>query len=467
VSVGRFARWRFSLAGAALGAIAGVAAVALASAALADRIVAGHAEPLLEAAHLPPLLTVPGERVELRYDVFCVLPEAAPEAPDAPDAPCDVRGEVFVRAGDVGAFRGIPLRETDAGSDARFVAVVPGALARAPAGFSYYAVLRNASAGTSVTIPAGGPAAPQRSRPLAGAVDIALGAHVFGRTRRATIRVAEAAWGDGAANVGLEQGRNLAPIGGSSFDVANDGTVFVLDEANRRGLRWRAGELVPGSVSLDVNGTLADMSVAQDGTIFVLETTGRGGKAPLLRSFGADGAPKGATEMAERASQVRVGPGGPVVLQTVSGQWKAAADERGLLPPAAQRGIGRAGRPLLGGGEVVVLRGEGEVRVAHVGPAGVERSWRVTSETPLAEVQLAEPVGSRVLLVVRAYSETRDEFLVLLLGTRGLVDTFAVDSADWAETAPLSRFRVAGSSLYRLGSDPAGLFVDRFDLEVR
>jgi hypothetical protein len=46
------------------------------------------------------------------------------------------------------------------------------------------------------------------------------------------------------------------------------------------------------------------------------------------------------------------------------------------------------------------------------------------------------------------------------------VDSFAVESLEWAESAPLARFRLAGSSLYRLGSTRAGLFVDRFDLEV-
>ncbi len=44
---------------------------------------------------------------------------------------------------------------------------------------------------------------------------------------------------------------------------------------------------------------------------------------------------------------------------------------------------------------------------------------------------------------------------------------FAVASADWAETAPLSRFRLVGRSLYQLGSNAAGAFVDRYDLEVR
>ncbi len=45
--------------------------------------------------------------------------------------------------------------------------------------------------------------------------------------------------------------------------------------------------------------------------------------------------------------------------------------------------------------------------------------------------------------------------------------SFSVAAADWAETAPLSRFRLAGSRVYRLGSTPSGVHVDRFDLEVR
>jgi hypothetical protein len=96
----------------------------------------------------------------------------------------------------------------------------------------------------------------------------------------------------------------------------------------------------------------------------------------------------------------------------------------------------------------------------------MERGWRVHSSTPLAEVQLAEPLGDGLLLVARTYTDTRDEFVAARLGRRGLVSSLSLDSADWAETAPLSRFRLAGSSLYQLGSSPAGVRVDRFDLEV-
>jgi hypothetical protein len=449
-------------AGLVAGVLAGIASVLLAGTALANRLAAAAPGPIMEATHLPPLLTAPGEEIELRYDVFCAAADS--EA----DTPCNATGAVFVRAGHTGPFRALALRDDGGSSDGRFAAVVPTSISRSASGFSYYAVLRSAETGTAVTLPAGGATAPQRSVPLDRTVHVALGAHAFGRTATATARVADAAWGADADEVGLEQGRNLPPIGGSGFDVSADGTVHVLDEANRRVLRWRAGTHA-ATVPLAINGTLADMSVGDDGMIFVLETTKGAGAAQLLRSFAGDGAAKSSGEIGERASQVRLGTDGrPVVLQQPSGQWTAvAAADGSVLSPTAQKTSGRSGRPQRGGGEVIVLRRDAEIRAAVVSQNGVRRCWRVTSDTPIAEVQLAEALGTRLVLVARMYSDTHDEFVALVLGPSGLERRLALDSADWAETAPLSRFRLVGPSLFQLGSTPAGVFVERFDLELK
>ena len=451
-----------AIVGLVTGALAGVAAVTLSGAAVAQRAAVAALEPYIEATHLPPLLTLRGERVELRFDVHCV---SASEA--VPDAACDAAGSLFVRAGDGGPFQELALTGDPDAEEGRYRIAVPDAIARSPRGFSYYAVLRDRASGATTTLPAGGSAAPQRSLTLDRPVEAAIGTHEFGRTRRASSRVVDAAWGSGPDEVGLEQGRNLGPIGGSSFDVADDGTVHVLDEANRRILLWHAGARVPERVPVAINGTLADMSVASDGTIHVLETTGGPDRSQLLRRFGPQGAAQESSPVDERASQVRIAADGfPVVLQQTSGQWLSTADASGSLSLPAQRRSGRAGRPLRAGGEAIVLRRDNEVRVALVGGGSV-RSWRVTSATPLAEVQLAEPLGSRLLLVVRVFSDAQDEFVGLVLGDKGIVDRFSLDSADWAETSALSRFRLAGSSLYQLGSTPSRVFVDRFDLEVR
>jgi hypothetical protein len=440
------------------GAAAGAALVLFAGAAVASHLADVSPPPLLEATHLPPLLTRPGEQVELRYDAYCAEEEHE-------ERTCNVDGTVFARSGEAGTFDALPLHVDAAVEEGRYVALVPPRIAKSRDGFTYYAVFRSES-DAEITLPAGGATAPQRSLPLGRSVLVQLRTHAFGQTRSADARVAEAAWGDGPNEAGLEQGRNLPPIGGSSFDVGPTGDVYVLDEAHRSVLRWRLGTRAPSRLPLAVNGTLADMSVAEDGTFYVLETAGGSYRDDLLRIFDADGAKIGTGEIQGHASELRVGPSGPVVLRQPSGQWTPLTTGEGVLAPRLQEAKGRAGRPVLGG-EVVLLRRESEIRAALVRAGDVRRSWIVTSETPLAEVQLAEPVGQGLVVVARVYTSDRDEFVALVLGERGLIGSFALDSSDWAETAPLSRFRVAGSSLYQLGSTPAGLFVDRFDLEVK
>ena len=135
-------------------------------------------------------------------------------------------------------------------------------------------------------------------------------------------------------------------------------------------------------------------------------------------------------------------------------------------PTFAQRERGRAGRVLANGDELVVEREGSEARIAQVAPGGIRRSWRIQSTTPLGEVQLAKPLGDKVLVVLRVYTEGSDEFEVLVLDDHGVARRFSIASAAWAETAPLARFRLRGSALYALGSTSAGVFVDRYDLEV-
>ena len=48
-------------------------------------------------------------------------------------------------------------------------------------------------------------------------------------------------WGSAPGRVGLLHGPSLGPIGPSAFDVAANGDVTVLDELNRRIVRWHAG----------------------------------------------------------------------------------------------------------------------------------------------------------------------------------------------------------------------------------
>ena len=450
--------------GIAVGAAAGAFLVALGGA-----VASGPSSPqsnvssAVEATHVSPLLTVPGERVELAYDVYC-LPATESDA----EAGCEAAGAAFVRSNDDGDFQRVPLRKEPGRAEGRYVADVPDAVARSPHGFSYYAVIEDLATGATKTLPQGGAESPHRSLPLANAADVDLGSHRFGRTRAATARVASAAWGDGPADVGLEAGRSATPIGGSSFDVGRDGTIVVLDQARRRALRWSPGVTTPGAITLAIDGTIADLALSERDRLFVLETAGNDDRPPALRSFTTSGRPVDTAVIAERAYRVRASStGAPHVLQQESGLWTRAGTADGRLDrTGGRRAAGRAGQPSTNDTEVVVLRTGTEARVAVLGPGESRRAWRITSTTPLAEVQLAEVHGSRVVVVVRTFTDREAEFLVLVLGAQGLRERFSVPASDWAETAPISRFRLVGPSLYQLGSTPAGLFVDRFDLEV-
>jgi hypothetical protein len=461
----RFRLLVVALGGLAMGGLASTLVLIVTGAAVAHR---AHPRTLeaagpLDAAHVPPLLRSAGEAAELRYDIYCSAPSDVED-----EVPCSPGGTVYARAGTSGPFRAFPIHADPAAVEGRYVARIAPEVAGTPLGFTYYAVLSEATRAGSLTIPAAGAAAPLRSLPLGRPVSVSLGPHTFGAVRVPDARVVSAAWGSGVGEVGLEESRQSTPIGGSAFDVDAAGSVTVFDEANRRALRFRPGSNSPDTIALAVSGRLADMSVAPDGAIYVLESPGSDAPLPVLRAFDPTGNPKESVALAERtASAVRAGPSGPVALQYPSGQWMPVGSAGGLIGNAAQRAGGRSGRPLPGGGEVVVLRqGTGELRAAIVAASGALRSWRVQSSTPLAEVQLAEPLGNRLVLVVRVYTDAKAEFIVLVLGNTGVVKRFSVASSDWAETAPLARFRLVGSSLYQLGSTPDGLFVDRYHLGV-
>jgi hypothetical protein len=446
-----------SLAGGAAGIVAGViGGIGLTSISAAG--VPTRAAPGLDAVHIPPVLTRAGEPVTLRYAIVC--------APRDDGEPCDGSGSVYLRAGQSGPFQRMMLSRGEESSEGRYFVEVPREIASSRAGFSYYAVLRDGSSGATTTVPAGGAAAPQRSAPLRNAAEVALGPHVFGRGRAPDERVVAAPWGSAVGEAGLAGSRELGFVGPSSFDVAADGTVAVLDEVNGRVGRWsQAGAK---ATSVDVSGGLADFALEPDGTMDVLEPPSRLNPVPVLRSFRGDGTPRWAQRLSDRTwAKLAAGPAGPVVQQQPSEQWLPVAENGAALSRTLQAGRGRAGQPFVNGREVVVERvGAGELRLAELAGAAVVRSWRITSVTPLGEVQLAEPQGNRVVVVTKTYTDDRSEYVVLVLDRSGIVNSFAVESLEWAESAPLARFRLRASSLYRLGSTSAGLFVDRFAVEV-
>ena len=106
--------------------------------------------------------------MELRYDVVCQA--------DSFGKPCTPAGNVFVRQGGELEYRRIAL--APAGG------TVLAATVDVPTqGVSYYAVIDD-GAGSSMTVPAAGAAAPQRAWAVPALTPVSLGTHTFGRVRK-------------------------------------------------------------------------------------------------------------------------------------------------------------------------------------------------------------------------------------------------------------------------------------------
>ena len=400
---------------------------------------------LRDVLHTPPSLVEHGGSVELRYDVVCQA--------DSFGTPCTPTGAVFVRmAGDSG-YRHIALTPAGGTSLATTVEIpVPGA--------SYYAVI-NDGAGSSTTVPAAGAAAPQRAWAVPDLTSVSLGTHAFGRAEKPDGRAFTAHWGSGAGALGLLTGRELVRIGPSAFDIEPDGTVVVLDQVNDRLVRYPGGGLAPRYAHIAFAGGEGDLAVGADGTAYVLDQ----GAEPVVRSYTPSGTLAATSEIhGSGADMLRTGSAGPLVHSFPGEMWVPIGGPAALLGPEQQAAGARPARVAEGGLEVVVRGGRTEAYLALVDGDNVVRAWRVSSTSNLGEIQLAEPFGDGMLVVLRVWTETKAEFVALVLAPEGLAGAFAIDATQWVESAALGRFRLTGDTLYQLRSTAAGAEVVTFDL---
>jgi hypothetical protein len=434
---------------AALGFSCGVAVgvIAVAGGAVGAAVDSTSADRALrDVLHTPPSLVEQGQPTELRYDVVCQA--------DAYGKPCTATGTVFVRAGGEHGYRRVAL------SPAR--GTVLAATVDVPAqGLSYFAAIAD-GAGSSMTVPAAGAAAPQRAWTVSELTQVGLGTHTFGRMRKPDGRALAATWGAGAGALGLLTGRELTRIGPSAFDVDRNGNVVVLDQVNNRLARYPAGGLAPSYRGIGFAGGEGDLAVGADGTVFVLDQSAE----PVVRSYSPSVALPSTTAVhGTGADMLRSGPEGTFLHGYPGDMWKPVGGGAGaLLKPDQQAAGARSGRLAEGGVEIVVRGGQNEALFALVRGDRVLRAWRVSSLTTLGEIQLAEPFGDGMLVVLRVWTPSKAEFVALVLSSNGLADSSAIDSSQWAESAALGRFRLEGTTLYQLRSTSAGAEVVTFDL---
>lgn len=451
-------RGRLALvAGFLVGALAGLAALsgAVLDAGADDLHGHGHAQSAVERGlrdvlHTPPLLIARDARVVLRYDVVCQA--------DTTGRPCRPAGSLFVRRSGSTSFVRVPLV---AGVEARLTAELPPAALAGPS-LAYYAVVDD-GAGSELTVPAAGAAAPQRAWILDRVQHIALGRHAFGAVRSPGETRVRASWGDGDGAVGLFPGRTQSPIGPSAFDVSASEAVIVLDQANGRLATYPAGGSRPSYAALPFAGGEGDLAVLDDGTAYVLDHGG--GPRPIVRKYSPRGAGLGqVTTALAGADMLRAGPRGVLAHGFPGDMWTPVDDGGALLQPSAQAARVQGGRAVAEGLEVVVSAADAGATFALVRGDRAVQAWRVTSETPLGEIQLAEPLGDGLLVVARIWTDERAEFEVITLPAARAPTAFSVEAVEWAEAAALGRFRLEGSTLYQMRSAPDGVRIVTFDV---
>ena len=299
-------RWRWPLAGFVLGALAG-ATVLTVNVVGASRPapVAVHTAEFGEILHTPALLVRAGKSVELSYDAVCGALK------DEPGSHCSPSGSVFVRPVGGSTFAKLPLERE---ADGLLTAVVPAADANK--GFDYYVVMDNGR-GRTATLPEAGAKAPQHVWTLTDWTTVDVGAARFGRSRAPSSVLRELSWGRGDAAIGLDSGREQSRIGPSAFDVAPDGSIVLLDQVNHRLAMLRPGARTT-HMPIGFTGGEGDVAVGGDGTIYVLDSANK----PMVRAFTAAGASIATTPLAEpTADMIRVGPSGPLVHSYPSEMW--------------------------------------------------------------------------------------------------------------------------------------------------
>jgi hypothetical protein len=441
--------------GLAAGCIAVVATVALnmpATAGPPARSGSGGGVPkALEVFYTPPVLVRAGERVEIPVDVSCSTTSGRTCPARAILGTPDGRG----RWRTCGAAAGPELRFDLTASARRSVA-------SSQSGSVAFFVRGEGPAGLRVSLPAGEAVWPlrfyvARTMPIVRIPDIPFGRVAKGRT------VLSLPWGTGRARAGIQPGGEGSTPGPSSFDVDPAGRIYLLDGLQGRLAVFDRGRLVR-QVGLPVTPR-GDVAVQNDGTVSVLDQRGR---SLVVRQIGPGGGPIHTTSLGDGIlSQIRAGGSGAFVHVVPLNEWvRADAARTGetdhAIPSVAQPLDSTRGLLKVINGTYLRL---GTVRQGHVVNA-VE--LRATNH--LGEIALAEPdEGGGYWAVVRIWREEpvpADQYQVVHVVGARVVDTFAVADRQFAETAPLSVFRMGSDgTLYQLASFPSGIRVLAYTLE--
>jgi hypothetical protein len=316
---------------------------------------------------------------------------------------------------------------------------------------------------------------------------VPLGTHRFGHLRAPEAIVAHA----DAAEVGFEQppeGADGVANAPWEFDVAKDGSIWLLDQVNHRLLIWQPGRpnhparTLP--LPMDPLERIADFAVAGDGTIYAtyVPPPGPGPKTLRLCALSPSGQLRwtAATINEIFNAPLRIGPDGALwAFDGLPGQvWTPLTTPAGRpLPLAEQRRRTSPQQPLPGGQRLTITYVSAHERHVTLNDHAGQplRSWRITSQTDLGALRSETPtlVGGDPVVVVEVTKQTTAKFLyefqILRLARAGGTSVrFAIDPASRAQWGdpPFTGVRVGpDGQLYQLRTSPtSGVDIARYSL---
>jgi hypothetical protein len=440
----RLARRRWLVAGAVGGIAVGTAVGGLAVASPG----AVAPAPLLRVLHGAPAFVVPGAPLDLSAGTVCVHPDAAA---------CTVTGaSVSVRASDENSW----TRFAGADVDGTYRFRVPARLSSG--GLDYRFTFRTADGGVTDYPPDGVPlhVSPTTGLPSAAAPRSFSWSDVSAPDRRALFLP----YGDGNGEVGVDGGeRDEDLLGPSSFSVAPDGAISVVDWVNDRVEVFRHGALegtfrTPAHSTFDsavgANGDTYLLTLGTDGTAYELDAAGR-----LVGRYPAAFGVASAVTATSTGPAVSVGPAQWISVRSAPGIARTPALQAATATAAPVAADGSSTRfGLLGDGRVALTWRRSEIeRGTVLGlPAGVRAGTEYFAE-PLAD-------GGAVL-ALGLWNETHNGVGLFRFDADGALRTFSLlPEPSTRADARASTVRWANGRVLEAVDHANGMSIETYDL---
>jgi hypothetical protein len=337
----------------------------------------------------------------------------------------------------------------------------------------YYAVFRDRETGQPITVPAAGAAHPRPVWVVRTPVEVRLGRHRFGALTAPDAVVARV----DVNGVGWEAPREGAAYGPSSFEIASNGAVWLLDEVNKRLLGWRPDTPSHPATVVPLPVFAADFALGPNGTFYLTAAGTPAEKTMVLYSITAHGRVRWRALLATDVfnAKLRMGPDRVLYDVTDTG-WMPVATAAGTpLSVAAQRRLTQAHQPTAGGGRLVVTYASPrDARIAVLDVTGRPiRAWRVTGDTDMAPPGAALPalVNGDPVVPFDLFQDKPTwnlEQLAVRLSASGASVRVRLDNTIWGDK-PTTEYRTGpDGAFYQLQtSRTAGVKIVRYGLDTR